>query len=332
MLTIFLGLATSGASAATPENLRAPAPFWLKGEIKQRIAHAGTDGVALAEIRRWVRAGLAGQAKADEEVPPPCPTTDAGYAAPNTVKANACQVAPFQCTANFIYHNGPEPAMPSTSDGRHHFIGTAGHCVERANQPVFMQTAASGVVIAKVGEVEKILGGDIGRNGRGNGGLGNDFAIVQIDEGFNVDPQLPAPVLGPQGIYTGCAPAPVEYYGHGLAVAVGQGRPEGGLATNWYDRSYGWTGVGFPGDSGSGVTLAGTDQAAGNLTHLLVDFRRYPGNDLAGTRVTRALTWMGGGYFLVNQDRSKSRATMADTDCGNADAGSGGGSATTLGG
>jgi hypothetical protein len=82
-------------------------------------------------------------------------------------------------------------------------------------------------------------------------------------------------------------------------------------------------GVPSPFSGVGGVILADTEQAAGNLTHLLIDFERYPGSDLAGTRVTRALTWMGADYFLVNQDRTKVRATLADTDCGNANVGSG---------
>ena len=62
------------------------------------------------------------------------------------------------------------------------------------------------------------------------------------------------PVIGgPQGVYTGCGPTPVFHYGHGYGVAVGQGKVEGGLATNVYDDGYGWTGAGAPGDSGSGV-------------------------------------------------------------------------------
>jgi hypothetical protein len=46
-------------------------------------------------------------------------------------------------------------------------------------------------VIAKVGEVKKLLAGDIGRNGRGIGGIGNDFAIIEIDQGFKVEPGVP---------------------------------------------------------------------------------------------------------------------------------------------
>ena len=331
-LVVAAGLMVSGPSVATPEltpatgtetaGLRTAAPSWMTPRIERRIAAAGTDGASLQQIQRWVDRGLAGADQKDETVTEPCPTADAYRTTEPTVKAGACQVAPYGCTANFIYYNGPEEAMPPTSDGRHHFIGTAGHCVGHANQPVFMQITAAGVV-AKVGEVKKILAGDIGANGFGNGGIGNDFAIIQIDPGFTVDPQMPAPTLGPQGIYTGCETTAVKWYGHGYAVAVGQGRGKAGVATNWYDRSFGWTAAdGLPGDSGSGV-LTADGAAAGNLTHLLIDFERYPGSVLAGTRVTRALTWMGAGFRLVNEDYSTARATTADTDCGNADSGNG---------
>jgi hypothetical protein len=330
-VTIVIGLMVTGASGATPstptapngttQQLRAPAPFWLTAAIQRRITAAGTEGASLEQIQYWVDQGLAGEARQDETVQEPCPTADAYRTVGPTVKAGACQVAPFGCTANFIYYRGPEDVMPPVSDGRNHFIGTAGHCVQHANQPVFMQVERQGAVVAKVGEVEKILAGDIGQNGRGNGGIGNDFAIIEIDPGFQVDPEMPAPILGPQGIYTGCETTPVKWYGHGLGVAVGQGRPEVGLATNWYDRSYGWSTVTpLPGDSGSGV-LTDDGAAAGNLTHLLVDFERYPGSNLAGTRLTRALTWMGRNYSLVNADYTTVRATMSDTDCGNANSG-----------
>jgi hypothetical protein len=296
-----------GASADGRE-LREPPPAWMTPEIRERISDAGPAGVPISRIRGWLGGA--------QTVTDPCPGVEP-YATPQ-VSAGACQVFPAGCTANFIYHTGEGP-FTEISDGRNHFIGIAGHCVDHAKQPVFMQIFTG--VIAKVGEVKKLLAGDIGRNGRGIGGIGNDFAIIEIDQGFKVEPRSPAG--GPQGIYTGCEPRPVKYWGHGLVVGVGQGRIEGGLATNWFDRSYGWTGVGFPGDSGSGVILADTEQAAGNLTHLLIDFERYPGSDLAGTRVTRALTWMGADYFLVNQDRTKMRATLADTNCGNANAGRG---------
>jgi hypothetical protein len=159
-----------------------------------------------------------------------------------------------------------------------------------------------------------------------NGGIGNDFASVRIDAANTIDPRSPAG--GPQGIYTGCDPQGIKFYGHGFGVAVGQGQPGAGLATLWFDRSFAWAGDGLPGDSGSGV-LTQDDHAAGILTHLNIDLARYPGTNMAGTRVTRALTFLGGDYYVVNQDGTLSRATMADTQCGNADAGGGSG-ATSL--
>ncbi len=71
------------------------------------------------------------------------------------------------------------------------------------------------------------------------------------------------------------------------------------------------------------MTIVGSDAAAGDFTHLVVD-PKYPGSDLAGTRITRILGYLGGNFYLVNQDRTTSRATMADTACGNANNGGGG--------
>jgi hypothetical protein len=180
--------------------------------------------------------------------------------------------------------------------------------VDHSNQTVFMQR---GPTIIAVGVVKKHL----------NGGIGNDFAAILINEGLTIDPHSPAG--GPHGIYTGCEPQPVTYYGHGFGVVVGQGKVEGGLATNWFDRAFAWTGAALPGDCGSGVTLVGSGEAAGDLTHLVID-SRYPGSDVAGTRITRILGYLGGTFYLVNQDRTTSRATMAETECGNANNGAGG--------
>lgn len=332
-LVAVLVLAVAGVSAASAaasiQPLRKPAPSWMTKKVRDRISAAGAEGVRISTIRQWVRAGLAGRRAQQQTVTDPCFNGDPRPG----VNAGACQVYPYGCTANFIFHKGETP-YTDISDGRHHFIGIAGHCVNHANEPVFMEIANG--VVAEVGLVEKILAGDIGANGRGEGGLGNDYAIIQIHPGMRVDPAMPPQSGGgPQGIYVGCEPQPVKYWGHGYAVAVGPGKTEGGLATNWFDRGFGWTGVGFPGDSGSGVLTAGPDsfnQAAGDLTHLVVGFDKYPGSVLVGTRVTRALTWMGGEYYLVNEDRTYSRATMADTPCENANSGGpgGGGPLTAL--
>lgn len=307
-------LVPATAAAARPDDLRREKPVWMTPAIEKRIAAAGTEGVHVSTIEGWLRQGVGGRELVHQDVLVPCFNGDPRPG----VSAGACQVAPYGCTANFIFRKGDTP-FAEFSDGRTYFIGIAGHCVDHANQPVFMEVENG--VVAKIGEVEKVLKGNIGRNGRGYGGLGNDYAIIEIDQGLKVNPGMPAASGGgPQGIYTGCEAVPVKYWGHGYALAVGPGKTEGGLATNWNDRGFGWTGVGFPGDSGAGVLVAGTNQAAGDLTHLLIGIdRKYPGSDLIGTRVTRALTWMGGEYRLVNEDRTYARADMSDTRCGGAD-------------
>ena len=308
--TLVCVLAGGTAAAAAKQSApKAAAPSWMKSkQVRKRIRAAGDKGVRLRTIRRWVRNGVAGR-RAQQDDPPmmPCPTVDPSSA---DVYSGQCVVFPAGCTANFIFKTGPEPLGPA-SDGRTAFIGTAGHCVDHSNQTVFMQR---GPTIIAVGVVKKHV----------NGGIGNDFAAIRINEGLTVDPQSPAG--GPQGIYTGCEPQGVKYYGHGFGVFVGQGKIEGGVATNWFDRAFAWTGAGLPGDSGSGVTIVGSDAAAGDFTHLVVD-PKYPGSDLAGTRITRILGYLGGNFYLVNQDRTTARATMADTACGNANNGGGGGPA-----
>jgi hypothetical protein len=305
LATLSVSPLAGGASAAERVRPEAAPPAWMQSkEVRQRIRAAGDEGVRIGTIRRWVRNGVAG-ARAQEDPPMmPCPTVDPSTA---DVYSGQCEVFPAGCTANFIFKTGSEP-LPPASDGRTAFIGTAGHCVDHSNQTVFMQR---GPTIIAVGVVRRHI----------DGGIGNDFAAIRINRGLTIDPHNPAG--GPRGIYTGCAPQAVKYYGHGFGVFVGQGKIEGGIATNWFDRAFAWAGAGLPGDSGSGVTIAGTDQAAGDLTHLVVD-PKYPGSDLAGTRLTRILSYLGGDYHLVNQDRTTSRATMADTRCGNANNGGGG--------
>ena len=119
----------------------------------------------------------------------------------------------------------------------------------------------------------------------GDGIPGDDFTLVRLDPAvvarWGVNPAIPV-IGGPNGVYSGCGPETVRHYGHGYGVAVAQGKPEAGLATSWFENSYGWTGFGAPGDSGSPVVTT-SGQAAGNFTHLIVH-TGYPGSDLAGMR------------------------------------------------
>jgi len=212
------------------------------------------------------------------------------------VSAAGCIVAPYGCTANFIF-----------TDGTSQYVGTARHCTDRVGQEVAMQLDTT--TIGVVGTVAKMTSGE--------GVPGNDWALIKIDPAvaaeWGVNPAMPV-IGGPQGVYTGCGPTPVFHYGHGYGVAVGQGKVEGGLATNVFDDGYGWTGAGAPGDSGSGVLTAPGGPAIGDFTHLIVDTGAYPGSDLAGTRITKILSQFG--VSLVNADGSTTGA--AATSCGNA--------------
>jgi hypothetical protein len=275
MVSLLVG---TGASMAA-DTLVAKHPAFMTAKFRKQVRRSGTKGRPAPKA--------AGPSSTDV-----CPGIDPNSPTPATsvVSAGTCEVYPYGCTANFIYSNGSQ-----------YYVGTAGHCVDKVGQDIYMQVSTPGVgaSIADVGTVTKFV----------NGGVGNDYSVIAIKPGFTVDPKLPQG--GPQGIYTGCGPTVVDHYGHGYGVAVAQGKLEGGLATNWYDDGYGWTGAGAPGDSGSAV-LTVDGKAAGDFTHLIVDLGAYPGSDLAGTRITKILA--GTGLSLVNADGSLT--PTASTSCG----------------
>lgn len=252
------------ASAASSQTLRKPSPSWLTSSLQQKLQKAGAAGVQVAE----------------ERLNTECP----GYQSPG-VGAAGCIVAPYGCTANFIF-----------TDGASYYVGTAGHCSNRAGDTVTMQVDPT--TLADVGTVAKRT-----NHPAGDGIPGDDFTLVKLDPAvvaaWGVNPAIPV-IGGPNGVYDGCGPEAVLHYGHGYVVAVGQGKTEGGLATSWFENSYGWTGFGAPGDSGSPVITSG-GQAAGNFTHLIVH-TGYLGNDLAGMRATAILRFAG--VSLVNADGS----------------------------
>ena len=274
-----VALCVETGTATAADTLVAKHPAFMTAKFRKQVRKSGAKGKPAPK--------QAGPGTLDI-----CPGVDPNSPSPATsvVSAGTCEVYPYGCTANFVYSNGSQ-----------YYIGTAGHCVDKVGQDIYMQVNSPGVgaSIADVGTVTKFV----------NGGVGNDYSVIAIKPGFAVDPALPTG--GPQGIYTGCGPTVVRHYGHGYGVAVAQGKQEGGLATNWYDDGYGWTGVGAPGDSGSAVvTIDGL--AAGDFTHLIVDLGAYPGSDLAGTRITKILA--GTSLSLVNADGSLSAG--AATSCG----------------
>jgi hypothetical protein len=259
------------AVPASAETLRKPSPDWLTASLKAELGKKGAEGVQVAEERMNLE----------------CP----GYQ-DSGVAAAGCIVAPYGCTANFIF-----------TDGASYYVGTAGHCSNQVGETVTMQVDTT--TLADVGTVVKRT-----PHAAGDGIPGSDFTLIKLDPAvvakWGVDPAIPV-VGGPNGVYDGCGPETVRHYGHGYAVAVAQGKPSAGLATNWFDNAYGWTGFGLPGDSGSPVVT--TDgRAAGNFTHLIVH-TGFPGSDLAGMRITSILAFAG--VSLVNADGSTSAGPTA---------------------
>ena len=249
-------------ASASAEALKRPSPDWLTPELKAELKKNGPKGAKVAEERMNTE----------------CP----GYADAG-VSAAGCIVAPYGCTANFIF-----------TDGASYYVGTAGHCSNSVGETVTMQVDTT--TLADVGTVAKRT-----NHPAGDGIPGDDFTLVRLDPAvvakWGVNPAIPV-VGGPQGVYSECGPESVRHYGHGYVAAVAQGKPSAGLATSWFENSYGWTGFGLPGDSGSPVLTTG-GQAAGNFTHLIVH-TGYPGSNLAGMRATAILRFAG--VSLVNAD------------------------------
>jgi hypothetical protein len=306
---VLFGAVADLASARGPQKLRLPAPAWLTPELRQEIQAAGPAGRAMPE----------------DLVFKSCPGV--GPTVPG-VQAGTCLVDPYGCTANFVFYNGPTvrdatgalrpagglagaPALPPfTSNGQNWFLGTAGHCLKSGT--VLGQVRPPGIYlpgsdaggIAAIGKTYKKM----------DAGIGKDFGAIRIGAGFSVTPSTP---LGaPRGVFTGCTPLPIDYYGHGYHFAVAQGKGGGGNAfwpsTAWYT----WAGTSFGGDSGSGVTLPDRS-GAGNLTHGLgLAGGLVPLPVGYGTRMTRILDYLGRGFHLVNADGTLARATSACTGLG----------------
>ena len=268
MLLSFAALCAAAVLAAPASAdasfLRKSKPAWYTAALDKKVQAAGADGVQIAA----------------EQLNTACPGVQTAG-----VSAAGCIVAPAGCTANFIF-----------TDGASFYVGTAGHCSNSVGDSVTMQVDTT--TIADVGTVTRRT-----PHPAGDGIPGSDFTLIRIDpavqQRWGVSPAIPV-VGGPNGVYSGCGPETVRHYGHGYVAAVAQGKPSAGLATNWADNAYGWTGFGLPGDSGSPVVTT-SGQAAGNFTHLIVH-TGFPGSNLAGMRMPSILRFAG--VSLVNADGS----------------------------
>jgi hypothetical protein len=269
MAALMMLLSTTAASAATPAVGSSPDWRTVDGAVRYGTGHA----VPLkAATPAWFTDALAARVDAANGAPVAAPQ-DAPLPGEVGIRPGSWMIAPAGCTMNFVFGS---PGSYS--------IGTAGHC-GNAGEAVTLLTLAPGganPVLVELGTIQKSV----------NGGIGNDFALVSIRPELQswVSPTI-AIVAGPCGSYTGSGPEPVFHYGHGLAVGTG-GTPRAGLALRWENNDFGWSGAAAPGDSGSAVRVNTGMQAAGDLTHLVVDTTWLP-SYIAGTRMSRILQIAG---------------------------------------
>jgi hypothetical protein len=247
--------------------LSAPTPDWYTAELHEQVLAAGPAGVPLPD---------------EAQVP-------ASALAFTGIRPGSWMISPSLCTMNFVFGGtsggggGKGKKAGGGSSGLH--IGTAGHCTAVGDEVVLAM--APGVLV------------NIGRTVRSvDDGIGNDFALVEIDPALqgSVNPSM-AVIAGPTSTGAPAVGQVVEHVGHGLVIGTG-GTPRAGLVTYVGDgdgqdptAAYGWDGASTPGDSGSGVRAA-TGEAVGNLTHLVVGTEYLPAF-IAGTSVSRMVQIAG---------------------------------------
>ena len=262
-------MTATAASAATPTVGSSPDWRTVDGAVPYGAGHA----IPLkAATPAWFTDALAARVHAANGAPVAAPH-DAPLPGEVGIRPGSWMIAPAGCTMNFVFGS---PGSYS--------IGTAGHC-GKAGETVTLLTLAPGganPVLVDIGTVQKSV----------DGGIGNDFALVSVRPELQswVSPTI-AIVAGPCGAYGGSGPEAVFHYGHGLAVGTG-GTPRAGLALTWQASAFGWSGAAAPGDSGSAVRVNTGMQAAGDLTHLVVDTNWLP-SYIAGTRIGRILQIAG---------------------------------------
>jgi hypothetical protein len=269
VVALIMLLSTAAASAATPE--LGSSPDW--SSVEGAVPHGSGHAVPLkAATPAWFTDELAARVDAANGAPVAAPN-DAPLPGEIGIRPGSWMIAPAGCTMNFVFGS---PGSYS--------IGRAGHCGKSGEDVVLLTLAPGGAnpVLVELGSVQKSV----------DGGIGNDFALVSIRPELQswVSPTI-AVVAGPCGSYTGSGPEPVLHYGHGLAVGTG-GTPRAGLALKWESSAFGWSGAAAPGDSGSAVRVNTGMQAAGDLTHLVVDTTWLP-SYIAGTRMSRILQIAG---------------------------------------
>ena len=267
----------------TARELRSETPAWYTPELHRKVLAAGARGVPLP-------------AGAQEDVP----ASGLGFVG---IRPGSWMIAPAGCTMNFVFQGGStatgggkktrgskstgtaKPASVARFDPNQQlYIGTAGHCTSTGDEVVLVAVAptAPNPVLVNIGRTVKSV----------DGGVGNDFALVEIRPELNtwVSPSM-AHWGGPTGAWMGSELLPVVHSGHGLVIGTG-GTARAGqvLYAHEQDALY-WAGATIFGDSGSALNTA-TGLAAADITHLIVD-TRYLGATSAGTRIGKMLQIAG---------------------------------------
>lgn len=248
------------ASVAAPRvvEMKAPRPAWFTAELEQKVAAAGTRGVPLPEgaVNEIPRTGLLFTG----------------------IRPGTWMLSPAGCTLNYVF---------TTSGGAFHtnqtlYIGTAGHCVGRGQSvtAVAIGPGTSQPVLVNIGTAVVSV----------NGGVGNDYALIQIRPQFNswVSPAM-AHWGGPTGVYTSNSITGVVHSGHGIVLGTG-GTPRAGVLLASDNNARYWDGPTIFGDSGSAINTA-SGLALADITHLVIF-----GPNLtisAGTRIEKIIAGVG---------------------------------------
>ena len=269
---VVLAGSSASASAAAPP-LGASVDSVDASRVDGAVPYGRGHAIPLKAARpAWFTKTLAARVDAANGAPVAAPN-DAPLPGSIGIRPGSWMIAPAGCTMNFIF------GSPGS-----YLIGTAGHCAGNGDEVTLLTLAPGGAnpVLVEVGTVQRSV----------DRGIGNDFAIVSIRPELQswVSPTT-AIVAGPCGSYGGAGPEAVFHYGHGLAVGTG-GTPRAGVALTWRTDAFGWSGVAAFGDSGSPVRVNTGMQAAGDLTHLVVDTNWLP-SFIAGTRIGRMVQIAG---------------------------------------
>jgi hypothetical protein len=264
-IVVLVGAVGSASAALPPLGAQVGSVDWSK--VDGAVPYKDGYAIPLKAARpAWFTPELQRRVDAANGAPVAAPT-DAPLPGEIGIRPGSWMLFPSGCTMNFVFGS---PGSYS--------IGTAGHCGKAGEQVTLLTLAPGGAnpVLVDVGTVQRSV----------DGGIGNDFALVSIRPELQswVSPTI-AIVAGPCGSYGGSGPEAVFHYGHGLAVGTG-GTPRAGLALTWQSSAFGWSGLAAPGDSGSAVRVNTGMQAAGDLTHLVVDTNWLP-SYIAGTRMSR---------------------------------------------